>query len=39
MQSEAVDPMFSWYVWFFIIIGTFVFTLVGTWLVSRRMDE
>jgi hypothetical protein len=39
MQSEAVDPMFAWYVWAFIILGTFLFTLIGTWMVARRMEE
>ena len=39
MQPEVVDPMLPWYVWISIMIGTFIFTLIGTWLVARRMEE
>ncbi len=39
MQPELFDPMVSWYVWFALIIGTFIMTLVGTWLIARRFKE
>jgi len=39
MQPELFDPMVSWYVWFSLIIGTFIMTLVGTWLIARRFKE
>ena len=39
MQAEIVDPMLPWYVWIIMMIGTFIFTVVGTWLVARRMEE
>jgi hypothetical protein len=39
MQPALFDPMVSWYVWFGLIIGTFIMTLVGTWLIARRFKE
>jgi len=39
MQPELFDPMVSWYVWLSLIIGTFIMTLVGTWLIARRFKE
>jgi hypothetical protein len=39
MQPAQFDPMVSWYVWFALIIGTFIMTLVGTWLIARRFKE
>ena len=38
MQPE-IDLMFPWYVWIIMMIGTFVFTVVGTFLVSRRIEK
>jgi hypothetical protein len=38
-MEPAVDPMVSWYVWFGLIIGTFLMTLIGTWLVARRIKN
>ncbi len=31
--------MFSWYVWGLLLFGTFVMTLVGTWLIVRRWEK
>lgn len=39
MNPAAVDSMFSWYVWFGLLVGTFLMTVIGTWLVARRMKE
>ena len=39
MELAVMNPMFSWYVWFGLIIGTFLMTLIGTWLVARRMKN
>jgi len=39
MDSASMNPMVSWYVWFGLIIGTFLMTLIGTWLVARRMKK
>jgi len=37
MQPDV--SMFSWYVWGAIIVGTFLMTLIGTWLIARRWQE
>ena len=39
MDSASMNPMVSWYVWSGLIIGTFLMTLIGTWLVARRMKK
>jgi len=39
MQPETVVPMFAWYVWGALIMGTFLMTLIGTWLIVRRWEE
>jgi len=39
MDSASMNPMVSWYVWLGLIIGTFLMTLIGTWLVARRMKK
>ena len=39
MDSASMNPMISWYVWFGLIMGTFLMTLIGTWLVGRRMKK
>ena len=39
MEPAVTNSMFSWYVWFGLIIGTFLMTLIGTWLVARRMKK
>jgi ABC-type antimicrobial peptide transport system permease subunit len=38
-MSDAIDPMFAWYVWGLLIIGTFLMTLIGTWLIARRWEK
>lgn len=37
MQPEV--SLFSWYIWGLLIIGTFLMTLIGTWLIVRRWEE
>ena len=39
MQAEVVDLMFPWYVWTVMMIGTFIFTVVGTFLVARGIEK
>ncbi len=39
MQAEVVDPSVAWTVWGCLIVGTFLMTLVGTWLIARRLDK
>ncbi|MEN6617799.1 MAG: hypothetical protein ABFD12_14690 [Syntrophorhabdus sp.] len=39
MQTEVMDPMFPWYVWVIMMIGTFIFTVVGTFLVAKGMKD
>ena len=29
----------SWYVWWAMIIGTFLMTFIGTWLITRGWKE
>jgi ABC-type antimicrobial peptide transport system permease subunit len=36
------DPsvlLFPWYIWWSLIIGTFLMTVIGTWLIARRWKE
>ena len=39
MQQAIVDPTWSWTVWGIVMVGTFVMTLVGTWLIARRWEK
>ncbi len=39
MQPTTVDPTMSWIVWALVLFGTFVMTVVGTWLISRRWEK
>jgi hypothetical protein len=39
MQQAIIDPTLSWIVWGLIMAGTFVMTLVGTWLIARRWEK
>jgi len=39
MDPVVLSSMFSWYVWFGLIIGTFLMTWIGTWLVARRIKK
>jgi len=39
MPSVTVDPVMSWTVWGLLIVGTFVMTVVGTWLIARRWQK
>jgi hypothetical protein len=31
--------LWSWYVWGVILLGTFLMTLIGTWLIARRWEK
>jgi hypothetical protein len=31
--------MFPWYIWWSMIIGLFLMTFIGTYIVTRRWDE
>jgi len=35
MQQATVDPTIAWTVWAILIIGTFLMTVIGTWLIAR----
>lgn len=35
-QSEL---MFPWYVWWVMIIGLFLMTFIGTFIITRRWDK
>jgi hypothetical protein len=39
MQPETVDPTVAWVVWGLILVGTFVMTVLGTWLIARRWKK
>jgi ABC-type antimicrobial peptide transport system permease subunit len=39
MQPTGVDPTVAWTVWVLLIIGTFLMTVVGTWLIARRWEK
>ena len=39
MQPIAVDPSVAWTVWGFLILGTFLMTLIGTWLIARGWEK
>jgi ABC-type antimicrobial peptide transport system permease subunit len=39
MQSVTVDPTISWIVWGLLLVGTFVMTVLGTWLIARRWKK
>jgi hypothetical protein len=39
MEQTVVDPTLSWIVWGLVMAGTFVMTLVGTWLIARRWEK
>ncbi len=39
MQQAIIDPNLSWTVWGLLMVGTFVMTVVGTWLIARRWDK
>ncbi len=39
MEQTVVDPTFSWLVWGIVMVGTFVMTVVGTWLIARRWEK
>ena len=39
MQPTSVDPSIAWIVWSLLILGTFLMTLIGTWLIARRWEK
>ena len=39
MQPDSSVLMFPWYVWWTLIIATFLMTIIGTWLITRRWRE
>jgi hypothetical protein len=39
MQPVTVDPTTSWIVWGLLIAGTFIMTVLGTWLIARRWKK
>ena len=39
MQPDPCVLMFPWYVWWTLIVGTFLMTAIGTWLITRRWKE
>ncbi len=39
MQPDPCVLMCPWYVWWTLIVGTFLITVIGTWLITRRWKE
>jgi len=39
MQPTTVDPSVAWIVWGILILGTFLMTLIGTWLIARGWEK
>ena len=39
MEPVTVDPTLSWAVWGLLLVGTFVMTVLGTWLIARRWEK
>jgi hypothetical protein len=39
MQPVTVDPWVAWTVWALLILGTFLMTLIGTWLIARGWQK
>jgi uncharacterized membrane protein len=39
MPPVTVDPATSWAVWGLLIVGTFLMTVIGTWLIARRWEK
>lgn len=39
MQPDTATLMYPWYYWWIMIIGLFLMTMVGTWLITRGWKE
>jgi ABC-type antimicrobial peptide transport system permease subunit len=39
MVTDVVNPALSWTVWALILLGTFLMTIIGTWLIARRWEK
>ncbi len=39
METGVVDPTLSWTVWALLILGTFLMTIIGTWLIARGWQK
>ncbi len=39
MQPTTEILMHPWYVWWALIIGLFLMTFIGTWIITRRWDK
>lgn len=39
MQPDIATLIFPWYIWWAMVIGLFLMTFIGTWLITRRWDE
>ena len=40
VDPELVESLMSaWYVWASVFVFAFLFTIIGTWLVTRRWEE
>jgi hypothetical protein len=39
MQPDPAELMFPWTIWWILIIGLFLMTFIGTWIITRRWKE
>ncbi|OPX99695.1 MAG: hypothetical protein A4E59_00209 [Syntrophorhabdus sp. PtaB.Bin027] len=39
MQPDTTTLMLPWYIWWIMIVGLFLMTFIGTWLITRRWSE
>ncbi len=39
MNPVQPDLMFPWYVWWIMVVGLFLMTFVGTYIVTRGWEE
>ncbi len=39
MDPVQTDLMFPWYVWWIMVVGLFLMTFIGTYIITRRWDE
>lgn len=39
MDPVQADLMFPWYIWWIMVVGLFLMTFIGTYIITRRWDE
>ncbi len=39
MEPDTTILAHPWYIWWAMVIGLFLMTFIGTWIITRRWDE